>query len=479
MINALPLWQNKKILVWGDAILDRYWSGNTQRISPEAPVPVVHVQKEETRLGGAANVAKNLQCLGLAVELFAFCGQDSEGQLLKQLLLEQGIQSHLSAEPGLKTITKLRILSMHQQLIRLDFEQGFHEVDKQPLLDKCHQSFNEARVLIISDYGKGGGHQIGSLITKARQAGLEVVIDPKSSDFSLYQGASLLTPNLKEFEAVVGPCLEPHDLEKKARQLLVTHSIDAILVTQGAGGMTLIQQDQSAYHLPAQAREVFDVTGAGDTVVAIVAAGLAAGLDLQSAITWANRGAGIVVGKLGTAVVEPEELIKAAYEENLNALHLGISAVEELIPQVRALQAQGKKIVMTNGCFDILHPGHVAYLNEAKQLGDYLIVAVNDDASVKRLKGPTRPINATKERMAVLAGLKAVDWVFPFSEDTPAKVIEALIPDVLVKGGDWAPHQIVGSDTVLAHGGVVYSLRFIPGHSTTMMIEKITEGQAS
>ena len=473
MTIHLPNWAHKRVLVWGDAILDRYWQGNTQRISPEAPVPIVHIQTETQRLGGAANVAQNIRTVGAQVELFAPCGADNAGDELENLLNEQDIAATLFKVPDLKTITKLRVMSMNQQLIRLDFEQGFHDIDKSSLISACMARFSEAQALIISDYGKGGAHNIQSLIQAARKAGLTVLVDPKATDYAIYRGASVITPNWKEFEAVVGPCPTEADVLTKARRLLHTHDIDALLITRGAEGMTLIQGDQPPCHLAAKAREVFDVTGAGDTVVAITAVALAGGLPLNEAVSLANIAAGIVVGKLGTASVTVEELSAALHESLQDMLLLGVVTLPELRAQLPLLKQQGRKIVMTNGCFDILHSGHVMYLDQAKALGDYLIVAVNDDDSVKRLKGTQRPLNGLSRRMAVLAGLKAVDWVIPFSEDTPQRLIEAVLPDILVKGGDWAIHQIAGAQAVLANGGQVIPLGFEEGVSTTLLIEKI------
>lgn len=472
---TMPDFGKARVLVFGDTILDRYWKGDTQRISPEAPVPVVHIKSHDNRLGGAANVALNIHSLGSKVKLFGLCGVDEAGETLEHLLAHNHIESELLKIPGLSTITKLRVLSMNQQLIRLDFEQRFDHVDKNSIINACIKDFKHAKALILSDYGKGGVNNLQDLIQAARKNGLPVLVDPKTNDFNVYRGATLITPNLKEFEAVVGACPDEQTIITKGTKLLEDYDFDAILVTRGSQGMTLIERNQPAFHLAANAREVFDVTGAGDTVIAVTAASLAAGASLLHAVTLANTAAGIVVGKLGTAYVTVPELVTA-----LDEMHEGVSGVmneEKLIDEVRHAKAKGERVVMTNGCFDILHSGHVMYLEQAKKLGDRLIVAVNDDASVKRLKGETRPLNNLKRRMAVLAGLRSVDWVIPFSDDTPQALIAKILPDVLVKGGDWQVHQVAGSKEVLANGGEVKILGFEEGISTTAIINKISEAK--
>jgi D-beta-D-heptose 7-phosphate kinase/D-beta-D-heptose 1-phosphate adenosyltransferase len=305
----------------------------------------------------------------------------------------------------------------------------------------------------------------------ANQQNIPVLVDPKHTDFSVYRGAFLITPNFKEFQAVVGPCSSEEEIQQKGQKLLHDHNIHAILVTRGERGMTLLQKDLPAYHLLTRAKEVFDVTGAGDTVIATMAAALAAGYSLTDSMMLANTAAGIVVGKLGAATVSVSELryvLKAALSKE------GVLDQSNLLLAVKEAKQRGEKVVMTNGCFDILHPGHIAYLEEAKALGDRLIVAVNDDASVRRLnKGPGRPINSLESRMAVLAGLSSVDWVVPFSQDTPESLVNVILPDVLVKGGDWAVEQIAGSHAVLKNGGQVKSLMFHDGFSTTNVVTRI------
>jgi D-beta-D-heptose 7-phosphate kinase/D-beta-D-heptose 1-phosphate adenosyltransferase len=329
-------------------------------------------------------------------------------------------------------------------------------------------------VVVLSDYGKGTLRPVRELIAAARAAGKPVLVDPKSRDFSIYAGADLITPNMTEFEAIVGPCRDEGDLVGKGRRLQDNYQLGALLITRGEHGMTLLRTGGAPVHLPAQAREVYDVTGAGDTVISVLAAALAAGQDLAAATSLANLAAGIVVGKLGTAAISAPELRRAAHEESHNGR--GVLDEAQLLTAVADARAQGETVVMTNGCFDILHAGHVAYLQQARQLGRRLIVAVNDDDSVRRLKGAERPINPLDRRMAVIAALAAVDWVVAFREDTPERLICAVRPDCLVKGGDYTPEQVAGHQCVTESGGKVVILPFEDGCSTTEMIGRIRDG---
>lgn len=471
MTLHIPNFETARILVVGDIMLDRYWYGNTSRISPEAPVPVVHVKQMQERPGGAANVALNIQALGAQVALMSMCGDDNIADQLSELLLEQGIKSYLQKIPGLPTITKLRVLSLHQQLIRLDFEEGFHQVNTDELVNQFAQQLTNHNVVILSDYAKGVLRCAPELIALARRSNIPVLINPKGNDFTIYRGAYMLTPNRKEFEAVVGPCRDEQEIINKALKLINELNLNALLITRGEHGMTLVAPNQSPLNLPAQKREVYDVTGAGDTVIAVLGASLAAGADLSLAAALANHAAGVVVSKLGAATVNVSELRRALEEYHRSGR--GIISEEQLLIAIKDAHAHGERVVMTNGCFDILHAGHITYLEEAKRLGDRLIVAVNDDASVTKLKGLSRPINPLQQRMAVLAGLSAVDWVVPFSEDTPERLICNLLPDVLVKGGDYQISDIAGANCVLNNGGDVKVLSFVEGCSTSAVINKI------
>jgi D-beta-D-heptose 7-phosphate kinase/D-beta-D-heptose 1-phosphate adenosyltransferase len=472
----LPAFHKARVLIVGDIMLDRYWSGATSRISPEAPVPVVHVQDIEERPGGAGNVALNITALEGHAKLLSICGADAMGDVLENKLQAAGVECLLQRMPGILTTSKIRVLSLHQQLIRLDFEEPLHTVDTQAIAQVFKQQLAQTDVVILSDYAKGCLRGIKDLIALARAANVPVFVDPKGNDFSIYRGATLITPNRREFEAVVGSCPNDEEVVRKGTELLHQHDIGALLVTRGEQGMTLIRANAPELHLPAKAREVYDVTGAGDTVIAVLAAAYADKRDLAQAATIANLAAGIVVGKLGAATVSVPELRRTIHEEHASGR--GVMTEDQLFITVFDARAHNERIVMTGGCFDILHAGHVAYLEQAKSFGDRLIVAVNDDASVTRLKGAGRPINALAQRMAVLAGLNAVDWVVPFSEDTPERIVSHLLPDVWVKGGDYQVEQLPEARPVLANGGEVKILKFVEGCSTTGIVEKINQSYA-
>lgn len=471
MMQYSPQFNNAKVLVLGDVMLDRYWFGATNRISPEAPVPVVKVQEREDRAGGAANVAMNIASLNVPVTLHGLVGNDDAGRALDKLLSEHRIQNQCIAVDSHPTITKLRILSRHQQLLRLDFEEGFHNLDCQALLAKLAAEITAYGALILSDYGKGTLDTVQQMIQIARQANVPVLIDPKGTDFERYRGATLLTPNMSEFEAVAGHCRDEDEIVTKGLKMIADFDLSALLITRSEKGMTLLRPNQEPFHLPTQAKEVYDVTGAGDTVISVLATAIADGRPLEEACYLANAAAGIVVGKLGTSTVSPSELEQAIHQRAETGF--GVVSEDELKAIVKQSKTRGEKIVMTNGCFDILHPGHISYLENARKLGDRLIVAVNTDESVKRLKGESRPINDLDARMAVLAGLASVDWVVPFGEDTPQRLIGEILPDLLVKGGDYKPEEIAGSQEVWANGGEVRVLNFENGCSTTNVIKKI------
>ena len=452
-------------------MLDRYWSGDSSRISPEAPVPIVKVGQVEDRPGGAANVALNIAALGAQAKLLGITGNDEAAQALCGKMAAVNIDCDFLQLDDYPTITKLRVLSRGQQVIRLDFEEVIAAVDTQPLVVKMQANLADYSVLIISDYNKGALVEVQQMIQAAKQLGVTVLVDPKGSDFAKYHGASLLTPNLSEFEAVVGLCSTEQELVEKGRRLLAEHDFGALLVTRSEKGMTLIRADQEEFHLPALAREVYDVTGAGDTVISVLATAFSAGSSLEQACALANAAASVVVAKIGTSTVSPIELANAVYGSHESGF--GVLSEDQLKIAVQSAKLRGEKIVMTNGCFDIIHAGHVSYLNSARKLGQRLIVAVNSDASVRGLKGPARPINQCDRRMTVLAALGAVDWVVEFTEETPERLISELLPDVLVKGGDYSVEQIAGHKQVLANGGSVDILQFEDGCSTTAIINAI------
>ena len=467
----LPDFSPVNILVVGDVMLDRYWHGGTERISPEAPVPVVHVKQEEGRPGGAGNVALNVAALQGGVQLLGLTGDDEMASMLEKRLQMSGVDCLFDRQSQFPTITKLRIISRHQQLIRLDFEDGFPGYQNGDLLEKYDQALAGSDLVVLSDYGKGTLRQVGDFIQRAKAAGKQVLADPKGSDFEKYRGATLITPNLSEFEAVVGACEDEQQIVERGMALIAAYDFEALLVTRGEHGMTLLRADHEPRHMAAEAREVFDVTGAGDTVISLLAAGLASGMSLEAATQLANVAAGIVVGKLGTAVTNCDELKRALQSHQV--AHTGIVTEEELVGAMALARERGESIVMTNGCFDILHAGHVTYLEQASRLGDRLILAVNVDETVRRLKGSDRPVNTLERRMTVLAALGCVDWVVPFSEETPERLICRLKPDFLVKGGDNNPDDIPGARCVREAGGEVRVMSYVDSCSTTGTIAAI------
>ena len=469
MIVVTPEFNAARIIVIGDVMLDRYWSGQATRISPEAPVPVVKVKSVEDRIGGAANVALNIAKLGGQVTLLGVIGDDAEGEIVQRLLEAEGVVCDFVVQKSLRSICKLRVMAQHQQLIRLDFEDTPIQFDQVALRTALKRHLAEHDVVVFSDYGKGTLVEVASFISDAKQAGVKALVDPKGVDYSQYAEADLITPNLSELKAVVGACQDEQQLIDKGRALLAQYQITTLLLTRGEAGMTLIEADQ-VHSIPAKAKDVFDVTGAGDTVIAVMALCVSLQLPLVESMYLANLAGGIVVGKLGTSTVSLQELTRAMH--GARDSFYGVVAEDELAKLFARARAHNEKIIMTNGCFDLLHAGHVAYLEQAKALGDRLCVAVNSDASVKQLKGESRPINALKERMAVLAALACVDWVVDFTEETPERLYCKLLPDVIVKGGDYSAEQVVGGDCVIKAGGEVKILQFVDGQSTTAMINK-------
>ena len=464
--------QDKHILVVGDVMLDRYWHGGTSRISPEAPVQVVKVSQNEDRPGGAANVALGLAQLGMTVTLIGIVGDDENADALEACLYNAGVNCHFVRTVSAPTITKLRLMSRHQQLIRMDFEESFSaEKLQQALADVVKEQIIDKDAVIFSDYAKGTLAGVPELIRIANHANVPSFVDPKGKDFSIYQGATLVKPNLLEFEIIVGACESNDEVLTRGEALRQKYGWKALLVTRGEDGLVLFEEGQAAFSLATAAKEVFDVTGAGDTVVSVLTAVFVTSKRLTDAVEYANQAAAYVISKLGTASITSKQLDAIMFART-RTTNFGVLAPSELLEQIQLAQMNGEKIVFTNGCFDILHPGHVTYMKQAKALGDRLIVAVNTDASVKRLKGDKRPINPLEHRMAVLEGVGAIDWVTSFDEDTPKEIIEALSPDVLVKGGDYSIETIVGADHVLSQGGEVKVLTFVDGYSTTSIIEK-------
>jgi len=480
-ILILPDFSQSKLIVVGDVMLDHYWRGVTRRISPEAPVPVVNITDDKTVPGGAANTAMCLSKLGCEVSLYGIVGQDEAANLLGEHLFKVGIHNKLFVDEQFETIKKLRVIdrSLHQQLIRLDFESPPHTVNKSKALDELHQHYcqqisqGDVDAIIVSDYAKQVVLRDPQLfIQPAREAGIPIFVDPKRVDWHAYRGTSLIKPNMKEFIATAGYCVEREDFVLKGLEIIRKEGLEGLLVTRGAEGMLLLQPDVEPVWLEAQSRDVFDVTGAGDMVIAMLAAAYTTGLSFADSVALANLAAGLIVKKSGTATLSVEELKNALNRKKL--LFAGaVLSQSDLVNELNSVRAESKRIVFTNGCFDVLHAGHIAYLEQARALGDYLIVGVNDDDSVKRLKGSKRPFNTLSHRLSVLSALRAVDAVIPFSEDTPLQLIKTVSPDVLVKGGDYTIDTIVGADFVSSYGGSVKVLTHIAGLSTTETLKKM------
>lgn len=465
-----------KILVVGDVMLDRYWHGDTARISPEAPVPVVRVSDFEDKAGGAANVAKNIVHLGAQASLLGIIGEDDNGQSLQASLEKEGISSLLVKQNQAPTITKIRILSRSQQVVRLDIEQSFSQQHANLLSAEFERLIDQFEMVLFSDYNKGSLANIGTMIDVAKKAGKTVLVDPKSKDLAVYAGADYVTPNLTEYQAAGGVSGDEQQIAQSAKKIIADCRLGAMLLTRSEQGMSLITATEK-FDYPAQTLEVADVTGAGDTVIATLAVMLGTQMPASQAVEIANIAAGITVTRLGAATLSPEELCSklTAYLERTGA-HYHPTA-DEVFERIEQARRRGDKIVFTNGCFDILHAGHVRYLAQAKTRGDKLVVGLNNDDSITRLKGADRPVNSLQERATVLTALAAVDWVIPFGSveenDTPANLIQQLKPDVLVKGGDYKIEDIAGAEFVLANGGNVEVLEFVNDCSTSKVISKI------
>jgi D-beta-D-heptose 7-phosphate kinase / D-beta-D-heptose 1-phosphate adenosyltransferase len=467
-----------KVLVVGDIMLDRYIHGEVERISPEAPVPVLrHAQRYE-RAGGAANVAMNLAGLGCQTFLCGFWGNDGEQAELAGLLEKAGIDTTGVVTGSLPTISKTRIVGRNQQLLRLDIEsrESASAVEMQRLEQRATGLAAKVHAVILSDYAKGALTEdvCAAVIRAARTAGVPVLADPKTPDFSKYSGATTVCPNLGELSLATGvPAHRTEEILAAAQALLEEHDFQFLTVTMSEKGISLVRRE-GRYHSPARAREVFDVSGAGDTVIATLAAGMAGGLKVTTAVELANLAAGIVVGKVGTVPIAQHELIAALTPSSGVAAVEKILDLDRMVTRVDEWRAAGETIVFTNGCFDLLHVGHIALLEECRKFGSKLVLGLNADASICRLKGPTRPIVGERERAKVMAALASVDAVVLFAEDTPLELIRALKPNVLVKGGDYTVETVVGHEDVIAQGGRVEIVPTVEGFSTTNIVKKLT-----
>lgn len=473
--------EKTRILVVGDVMLDCYYWGEVSRISPEAPVPVVKVAQKTRALGGAGNVAVNLAGLGCRVALTGAIGRDRAGEHFKSLLSAAGVADETVIDDTRPTITKTRVMAQRQQLVRLDEEDVCRPAPETQLriLGAVQKTLPRCAALILSDYGKGMflSHELTQeLIGLGKAAGIPVFVDPKGTDWERYNGATCITPNTTELEGVVGKKLEDEPLfVREAHALKERLRLDWLLVTRGPKGMGLFGNDPEPLLLPAKAREVFDVSGAGDTVIATLAATVATGMRFTEAAAVSNLAAGIVVGKLGTQPILWGELEPALSVENgKGSPTLKVAPLQTARTTLDAWRRKGNRIVFTNGCFDLLHPGHVSLLHQARHLGDRLVVGLNTDASIKRLKGETRPILAGKDRAAILSALEYVDLIVFFDEDTPLTLIEALKPDILVKGADYRIEAVVGRQIVESYGGKVCLVDILEGYSTTNIARKLS-----
>jgi D-beta-D-heptose 7-phosphate kinase/D-beta-D-heptose 1-phosphate adenosyltransferase len=486
LLDVLESFHRARVLILGDVMLDRFIYGSVERISPEAPIPIMAIERTAAMPGGAANVARNVATLGGQATLIGIVGEDAAAaELQAQLAGMPTIVAELVADHSRPTTVKTRHIADRQQVLRTDVE------SREPVsthvaadvLARFRAALPQAQIVILSDYNKGvlTDDVTREAIAAARQAGRPLVVDPKSKALSKYRGASVLTPNRLELQRSYGhECATDEQVIAGAESMLAQQLCGALVVTRGKDGMTVVESAPTAnssttsIHIRTAAREVFDVSGAGDTVVATLALAMAFGATLVDAARLANTAAGIVVGKQGTATVSAGEIIARldpAHDGQLSGKHFALESVQQLVARWRDL---GLRIAFTNGCFDLLHPGHVALLNQARRSADRLVVGLNSDLSVRRLKGPGRPVQSEVARATVLASLKAVDAVVIFQEDTPLELITALEPDVLVKGADYTIETVVGADVVQQRGGKVLLADLVPAHSTTSTIERIS-----
>ncbi len=468
-----------KIAVVGDLMLDRYVYGAVERISPEAPIPVMSRSRETAMLGGAGNVARGLAALGARVELAAATGEDEAADELAGLIqAEPGLEADLLIDPSRQTTVKTRFVAGGQQLLRLDAESP-HPLDgaaEAKLVAAAQTAISGAAAVLLSDYAKGAltPSVIAACLSAARACGAPVIVDPKGRSFAPYGAVDLIKPNARELALITGhPVDTDGEVETALTVALEGCEAKAILVTRAGAGMSLAVRGQSVRHFKARARQVFDVSGAGDTALAAIGLALASGALIREAIELAILASGIVVGKAGAAAVSPAELVDAEVAERLAVQETKIAPLDAVLACVAHWRGAGLRIGFTNGCFDILHRGHVAYLAEAKAACDRLIVAVNTDASVRALKGEGRPVNDLEGRTMVLAGLASVDLVTPFDAETPLALIEAIQPDVLIKGADYTVETVVGADVVQRYGGQVVLAPLLEGYSTTAAIRKM------
>ncbi len=474
----VPKLKGARVVCVGDLMLDRFVYGTAERISPEAPIPVVRIEREESMLGGAGNVVRNIVGLGGNVEFVSVVGQDQAGREVMELVGQlDGVEPHLLVERNRATTIKTRYIAGHQQMLRADRETAAPVADSiaEDSARLVCQAMKDCAVVAISDYAKGLliPREIATIVHAAKAAKRIVIVDPKGRDYSRYKGATILTPNKRELaDAAQMPVDDDRSVELAAKKILKIAEAQAIVVTRGADGMSVVPAKGKALHLPALAREVFDVSGAGDTVVATLATALAGGLSLEQAARLASVAAGVVVAKVGTAVAYSADLLRALRHDDIATGEHKVVTLDQAVDEVGRWRRQGLKIGFTNGCFDLLHPGHVSLIGQARAACDRLVVGLNSDASVKRLKGATRPVQSEAARASVIGSLGHVDLVVIYAEDTPMETLKALKPDVLVKGADYTKDKVVGAKEVEGWGGRVVLAKLTAGQSTTAIIAK-------
>jgi D-beta-D-heptose 7-phosphate kinase/D-beta-D-heptose 1-phosphate adenosyltransferase len=468
-----------RVLCVGDVMLDRYVYGEVERISPEAPIPVFRIERETAMVGGAGNVARNVAALGAWTRLVGVAGDDAAGTELRALLAsEPGVAPAILIEEDRPTTIKTRYVAARQQMLRADRESDAPISDRirTAMVNFVRQELPDCGVMVLSDYGKGvlSSEALRGVIATARTYARPVVVDPKGRDFARYRGASLVTPNKRELAEATGmPTDSDAAVVAAARRVIDTCGIENVLVTRGDQGVTLVLGRGESIHIPAKPRAVFDVSGAGDTVAAVMAVACAAGVTWPEAARLANAAGGVVVGKLGTAVARADEVVAALHAQDLMTGEDKIATLPSALDRIAAWRESGLRIGFTNGCFDLVHPGHVSLLAQARGACDRLVVGLNSDSSVRRLKGEGRPVQSEAARAQVLASLGAVDLVVIFAEETPVRLIEAIRPDVLVKGADYRRDQVVGADIVESYGGRVLLAEILPGHSTTATLARL------
>ncbi len=483
LFDVLTHIRQARVLCVGDVMLDRFVYGGVERISPEAPIPVLLVEREKHMLGGAGNVVANIAALGAKAMLLAAVGDDGAGKDVAKLLSDMGVEAELETVTDRSTTVKSRFVSGGQQILRVDREKSrpVSSETEQKIIARAEHLIAQAGAIILSDYKKGllTDKIVSSIIEIARRLNKPVVVDPKGTDFSRYRGATVVTPNRKELETATGlKAAADDEVRAAAIKIIAGCGIANVLATRSKDGMSLVSATADPIHIPANVREVYDVSGAGDTVIATFASALASGATMRNAALLSNIAAGIVVGKPGTATARPEEIEQVlsagfAMEKQSYQRKTKYTTRQGAAEQAERWRTRGFKVGFTNGCFDLLHPGHLSTLRQAKAACDYLVVAINSDASVKRLKGPSRPVQDQIARTAILSALEMVDLVVVFDEDTPIEYLKAIKPDVLIKGGQYKLEEVVGYDLITSWGGKVVRADMEEGFSTTNTIQKM------